>query len=294
MSAAPEKPSLARAIYTKAIAPLLPGSLALHLRFYSKHRYWPNFKRPRALMEKILWLMMHDRHPLRAVAADRCKVRQLVATQAPTCRMPAQLWVGVALTEAVWAQLPTRFVIKGNHGSQMSRIVNKAHDSLASVKAEAEAWLGLDYGAIHGEWVYDTADRLLVVEEKLEIDGAVPPDWKFICGNGRVLLVQLDIGRFVNHVRNLYDRDFQLFDGARIAFPPGPPDVPRPPQWDEAVRIAEQLAASFDLIRVDLYLIDGEVYFGELTNFPGAGWDALQPTRLDFELGRRIRLQALP
>jgi TupA-like ATPgrasp len=293
MSAAPEKPSLPRAIYTRAIAPLLPGSLALHLRFYSKHQYWPNFKQPRALMEKILWLMMHDRHPLRAIAADRCKVRGLVTARAPSCRMPTQLWVGRELGEAVWQQLPDKFVIKGNHGSQMSRIVDKAHDSLASVKAEAEAWLDMDYGAIHGEWVYDAADRLLVVEEKLEVDGQVPPDWKFICGNGRVLMVQLDIGRFANHVRNLYDRDFQLFEDARIAFPLGPSDVPRPACWDQAVAVAEQLAAPFDLIRVDLYLIGDEVYFGELTNFPGAGWDALKPTRLDFELGRHIQLQAL-
>lgn len=295
MGASTEKPSLPKAFYKKAIAPLLPASLALQLRYYSKHQYWPNFKQPRALMEKVLWLMMYDRNPLRALVADRRKVRDFVREQAPECKMPDHLWVGADFTEAVWQQLPQKFVIKGNHGSQMSRIVDKADagDTYASVKAEAQTWLDMDYGALHGEWVYDTADRILVVEQKLELNDIIPPDWKFICGNGKVLMVQLDIGRFVNHHRNLYDRDFKLYEGAAIAFPLGPKDVPKPQAWDKAVRITEQLAAQFDLIRVDLYLIGDEVYFGELTNYPGAGWDALKPTSLDFELGSRIKLQAL-
>jgi hypothetical protein len=295
MGSATEKPSLPRAIYKMAIAPLLPASLALQLRYYSKHQYWPNFKQPRALMEKVQWLMMYDRNPLRAIVADRCKVRDFVREHAPECKMPAHLWVGADFTEAVWQQLPQKFVIKGNHGSQMSRIVDKAQpgDTFASVKAEAESWLAIDYGAQFGEWVYDDAARILVVEEKLELGKIIPPDWKFICGNGKVLMVQLDIGRFVNHIRNLYDRDFKLYEGATIAFPLGPKDVPKPQCWDKAVRIAEQLSAPFDLLRVDLYLIGDDVYFGELTNYPGAGWDALKPTSLDFELGSRIQLHAL-
>lgn len=291
MGAANEKTSFVREIYKNHIAPMLPEGLALKLKFYSKHDYWPNFKQPRSLMEKIVWLLQNDRTPLRATVADRCKVRDFVKQTAPDCKMPAHLWVGPEFTRAVWDSLPDKFVIKGNHGSQMSHIVDKAKDSFETVQAETRQWLATNYEAFFGEWVYEHADRVLVVEEKLELNNIIPPDWKFICGNGRVLMVQLDIGRFVNHVRNLYDRDFKLYEGATIAFPLGP-KVDKPQAWDKAVAIAEQLAKPFDLIRVDLYLIGDEVYFGELTNYPGAGWDALKPTALDFELGSKIKLYA--
>ncbi|MBK8151396.1 MAG: hypothetical protein IPK58_25180, partial [Acidobacteria bacterium] len=51
-----------------------------------------------------------------------------------------------------------------------------------------------------------------------------------------------------------------------------------------------QLSSQFDFIRVDLYIVGDEVYFGELTNFPAAGWDAIEPTWLDFKLGTMVNL----
>lgn len=289
MGAAVEKKSLVREFYKQCVAPVLPEPLAWKLKFYSKHDYWPDLAHPRSLMEKIVWLLRNDRNPIRAVVADRCKVRDFVAEKAPECKLPRHLWVGKELTQEVWDKLPAKFVIKGNHGSQMSHIVDKSQDSYDTVKAETVQWLNTNYEDFFGEWVYACADRVLVVEEKLELNAIIPPDWKFICGNGRVLMVQLDIGRFVNHVRNLYDRDFKLYEGATIAFPLGP-KVDKPEGWEKAVAIAEKLAAPFDLIRVDLYLMGDEIYFGELTNYPGAGWDALKPTELDFELGSKIKL----
>ena len=290
MASIEDKQSLARDFYKTTIAPLLPERLRFKLRYYAKHGYWPDLDKPRSLMEKIVWLLRNDRTPLRADVADRIKVRAFVQAHAPQCKLPAHLWVGTDFTAAVWDKLPQRFVIKGNHGSQMTRIVDKTCDAYESVRDEAQAWLSVDYAAFFGEWVYEAADRTLVVEERLQFESVVPPDWKFLCGNGRVLIAQLDIGRFVNHRRNLYDREFNLFKGARIAFPVGE-YVFKPAIWDDAIKIAEQLAKPFDFIRVDLYMINDEIYFGEMTNYPGAGMDALQPTALDFELGKLVQIK---
>jgi hypothetical protein len=48
--------------------------------------------------------------------------------------------------------------------------------------------------------------------------------------------------------------------------------------------IAETLGAAFDFIRVDLYDVDGEVWFSELTPYPGAGLAGFDPA-LDRRLG---------
>ncbi|HAL96036.1 MAG TPA: hypothetical protein DCP55_09000 [Chitinophagaceae bacterium] len=39
----------------------------------------------------------------------------------------------------------------------------------------------------------------------------------------------------------------------------------------EMIRLAEMLAEGIDFVRVDFYLIDKQIYFSEITNFPLAG-----------------------
>ena len=48
--------------------------------------------------------------------------------------------------------------------------------------------------------------------------------------------------------------------------------------------VSEALGREFDFIRVDLYDVEGSVWFGELTPYPGGGLDPFDP-RLDRELG---------
>ncbi len=286
-------PSVLRTLYKRHVAPLLSESLRFKQTFLSKHGYWPDMQQPRSLIEKIAWLLRYDRNPLRAQVADRIKVREFVAKHAPECKMPAHLWVGTDLTAAIWETLPDKFVIKGNHGSQMTMMVNKSKHSLQEVRKATENWLQMDYSAVHQEWVYAHASRVLVVEELLELGSDVPPDWKFLCGNGKTLMVQLDLGRFATHRRNLYTREFVRFKDGMIAKLPGGVDVAKPVAFDRAVAIAEKLAAHFDLLRVDLYIVGNDIYFGELTNYPGAAMDALTPKSLDFAIGSQIRLDGL-
>ncbi len=47
---------------------------------------------------------------------------------------------------------------------------------------------------------------------------------------------------------------------------------------------AAAVAAGYDMLRVDCYEHDGELWFGELTPYPGAGLSRLEP-ELDAQLG---------
>jgi hypothetical protein len=53
---------------------------------------------------------------------------------------------------------------------------------------------------------------------------------------------------------------------------------------------AAKLGSGFDFIRVDLYNILGEVYFGEFTPYPGSGLCRFVPASFDTELGARWTL----
>jgi len=56
------------------------------------------------------------------------------------------------------------------------------------------------------------------------------------------------------------------------------------------IELAEILGKPFDYIRVDLYLIDNNIYFGELTNYPMSGKILFKPKSLDFEVGSKWKL----
>lgn len=41
--------------------------------------------------------------------------------------------------------------------------------------------------------------------------------------------------------------------------------IPKPENFEEMIAIAEKLAKPFPVVRVDLYNINGKIYFGEMT-----------------------------
>lgn len=275
--------------FVKRLAYLLPDPIIFYLRFLWKHRYWPNLIAPRSLTEKILWLMMWDTNPLRAEVADRIKVREFVHKRAPSCKFPEHLWVGDYLTLDIWDGLPSTFVLKANHGSQMTCIVDKQRHTFDEIVALSGKWLTKNYFLDFGEWVYLKLPRILIAEEKLDIAGNIPPDWKFFCGNGKVFLVEFISDRFGCFGENYYLPDFTLLRDVSMGYAKGP-DINEPDCFKDAIRIAEQLSAPFDFIRVDLYLADQNVYFGEMTCFPSAGLDSIKPIKYDFEFGSQIIL----
>jgi len=50
----------------------------------------------------------------------------------------------------------------------------------------------------------------------------------------------------------------------------------RPANYDLMVQVARDLSADFDFVRVDLYNVGGQVYFGELTCTPHRGYGAIR------------------
>jgi hypothetical protein len=97
-------------------------------------------------------------------------------------------------------------------------------------------------------------------------------DYKFFCINGKPVYCQVDIDRFIAHKRAICTiPDFKILDvrfGYDIA-----KNVKKPDNFDAMIKIASDLAAPFSFVRIDLYNIDGDIFFGEYTFSPGAGSD---------------------
>jgi hypothetical protein len=116
----------------------------------------------------------------------------------------------------------------------------------------------------------------------------VPDDFKFYCFGGRVALAQVDTGRFAEHTRIFYDRDwrYQAVMTQGLALTPGGAERPMPAQWTVLVETAEALAQGWDFLRVDLYNHPRGVIFGELTIYPDSGTEPFSPAAWDAQLGQ--------
>lgn len=254
--------------------------------FFLRQKRFLRLKYPQTFNEKITYIKLNLNNPLRQQVADRLGVRDYVRLRCSEIDLIKILWTGKEFTKEIYEKLPQEFVIKGNHGSRMVKVVTKAETDYHELYESVQGWMSLDYSAKGRERVYQDLDRYYVVEEKINWKGGIPPDFKFFCFDGKVEMVQVDFDRFSAHSRNLYDRAFKQLP-LRLHLENGVP-IEKPAVFEKAIQFAEELSAGFSFIRVDLYLLEDTVYFGELTNFPGNGLEIFYPRSYDYYLGDKI------
>lgn len=261
----------------------IPDKIFNKILFRLRLGYWPNFEKPSSLNEFINHIKLYSKNPLRKLVADRIKVRSFVKEKAPECELINILWSGETFTKEIYNNLPVRFVIKANHGSGMVIVVNKMNINFEEIFYETEKWKKIDYGIITRQFVYNDLPKTIIVEEFINFNSKVAPDYKFMCVNGNIEFIQIDIDRFNDHTKLFYNENFEpiILNEKNVNFF-------KPKLFNEAKNIVNQLSQDFDFIRVDLYILQNTIYFGELTNTPGNGFSKEIPTNLDLKIGEKL------
>ena len=262
-----------------------------HMRriFFEKTGYSLDLKNPLSFNQKICWKKVHDRNPLMPIVADKFLVREylhdvLGEEEAGKYLIPL-LYVTDDPHIIPFDTLPDEYIIKPNHGSGTNIIIQRGEAiGREQIIAQCKNYLKQPYGSFKHEWAYQKIKRKIVIEPLLRDDnGDLPKDYKFHVFHGTCHLIQVDQDRLTDHVRTLYDRDWNNLH-MNYKYQEGT-DIKKPETLDDMLSLVERLGRSFDYIRVDLYNIRGTVYFGELTNYPESGYGRFTPTSLDFELG---------
>lgn len=263
----------------------------LKFRYWLELDEWPNLNQPKKFTEKIQYLKLHEQTGLRKKVANRTTVREYVKEKVGSEYLIPLIGIYDVLTRKIWDSLPNQFVLKANHGSAMLRIVfDKIQEDFSEIYHQTEKWKNFNYAQFGRERVYEDIPRTIVAEELLlDSNQTIPADYKFFCFHGRVEIIQVDIDRFNNQKRKLLDRDFELID-ARILHPKFEGKIERPSNLEEAIEVAEKLSEDFNFIRVDLYLLENKIYFGELTNYPGNGFQPFQPESMEYKVGDLLQL----
>lgn len=255
----------------------------------------PNLESPIMFNDKLQWLKLNWRDPIAVKCADKFEVRRFVADRIGEEYLNELIGVWESVEEIDIGKLPDRFVLKATHGSGYNIICrDKSKMNWAVELKKLKRWLRTDYSLYGREWVYKGIRPRIICEKYLEEPNTGElRDYKIFCFNGEPKLIQVDMNRFINHKRNIYDLNWNLMD-CTIHYPNDPTaKVERPKKLEEMLQLSAKLSSGFPHVRVDFYYVEDSIVFGELTFFHGNGTKRILPVDFEVEMGNWLKLPPL-
>ena len=243
---------------------------------------------PQRYTEKIQWSKLYNTDSQRSCLSDKYEVRDWVERKIGSEYLIPLLGVWEKPVDIDFDSLPNQFVLKTNNSSATNIIVlDKSKMDRSRVKAQLEKWLSLEVGWCFFELQYLPIKPMIIAEKlmKQEDSNAELMDYKFLCFGGEPYFVWVDIDRYTNHRRAVFDLDWNKQPWVQYNYPEVDEEIPKPSCFDEMLALAKKLCEGFDHVRVDLYEINGRPYFGEMTFTNGSGFEPIYPDRFDYELG---------
>ena len=214
-------------------------------------------------------------HKLRVQCADKYRVREYVTSKGLEDILIPLYGVFDSFDQIDFDKLPNQFVVQYNFGcGQIWICKDKKSADIEKWRKQFKEWDMIEgEGLQTGEWHYAEIPHKIVITKYLDSLGAISVnDYKFHCMYGQVYgcfaaydrMVGVEHGVQFDH----YDIDWHLTDGIRPAWHPKRRDILKPQCYKRMLEIAQILSEDFPYCRVDLYEIEGRVYFGELTFTP--------------------------
>jgi hypothetical protein len=269
---------------------LLPAAVRRARLFREFHGRRASLVRPRTFTEKLNRRIALDRRALLAPTCDKLAMKEHARRAAPgLVRIPETYWCGTDVRELAEVALPTAWVLKPNHSCRRV-LTGRGAPDVEQLAARTAGWVEEQYWRHTDEWAYRRARAGLLVEEFIGVPGRVPVDLKVLTFDGVPYLVEVHTGRGADQRVRLYDPDWRPLPWT-LGYPAGADAAP-PENLEDLLKVAAAAAAGFDMLRVDLYEHDGELWFGELTPYPGSGLGRLEP-ELDALLGKAWTLPPL-
>lgn len=252
-----------------------------------------NLDNPQTYNEKIQWLKLYDRKPEYTEMVDKYEAKKYVSNIIGGEYIIPTLGIWEKFKDIEFEKLPSKFVLKATHTSGNVFICkDKEKIDYKKLKKQINKWIKRKYYYIHREWPYKNVKPRIIVEKYMEdknVDNL--KDYKLFCFHGKVetiLVCSNRRGNFKN--TDFYDRQWNLMPFVRQNHINNPEGIEKPKNLGEMLDIAEKLSKNIPFVRVDLYEINGKVYFGELTFYPSAGFEGFKPEKYDKILGDMLKL----
>lgn len=249
---------------------------------------------PKTFNEKLQWLKLYNRRPEYTKMVDKYKVREYISEKIGEEYLIPLLDVWDDSDDIDFDTLPNQFVLKCNHNSGLGMCICKDKNSLDISKVRSDLRKGLkqDYYLTGREWPYKNVPRKIIAEKYITDEtGTNLRDYKFYCFDGKAKVVGIYQDRNTDKetTGDFFDMDFNWLDFT-FNMPNAKVKPSKPNHFEKMKEIAESLSEGIPHVRVDLYLSNDKIYFGELTFFDGSGFDKIEPFEWDVKLGSWINL----
>lgn len=268
--------------------------LYLKLMYLFELHKWPNLKHPHTFNEKLQWLKLHDRKPEYTTMVDKYAVKEYVSKIIGKEYIIPTLGVWNSFDDIDFGSLPNQFVLKTTHGGGGLAVIickDKANFDMARARRILEKSLHSDIYRNFREWPYKDVPKRIIAEKYMQADNSSGlDDYKIHNFNGapKVILVCRD--RFGNNAmtESFFTDKWEHLDIRRPGHPN--PDIRRPDNLQELLRLAQTLSKGIPFVRTDFYTINGKVYFGEITFYPASGLSPFYPAKYDRMFGDWLKL----
>lgn len=280
--------------FIKSFGWVFPNSVYSNLLFLvnctrlRKPFYFIKTKRPKTFNEKINYIKFNVKNPISSIVADKHAVRKYISHKIGAEYLIPIIQVYERAEAINLDELPNKFVMKLNNGSGFNLIcTNKTHLNVHQIKSNFRKAIKTDVYLLSREWHYRAIHPKIIVEELI---GENIHDYKFFCNQNGPFMIQVDIDRFTNHKRNLYDLNWNLMP-IQIRYENASETILKPSRLNEMIEIAKTLSSEFLFSRIDLYQVRDKVLFGEITLHPGGGVEPFDSYNSDLMMGKFINLQ---
>lgn len=254
--------------------------------------YELNLDNPQTYNEKLQWLKLYDHNPIYTTMVDKYAVKDYVSSIIGEEYIIPTLGVWDKFDDIDFEALPNQFVLKCTHDSGGLVICkDKSKFDINVARKKINKSLKRNFYYYGREWPYKDVKPRIIAEKYMEDNSENLNDYKFMCFDGKVKASFVCNNRYEKNglTVTFYDTEWKRMPFERH-YPASVYEIDKSKSYKEMVRIAEQLAKKISFVRVDFYEIKGKPYFGELTFFPGSGFEEFVPKERDNLFGDWIEL----
>jgi len=254
--------------------------------FFRQVGYWPNIVKPNRIREILLKKKILSNNKFKDYV-DKYKVRKIInkIIQETNINLKMTTLIGVysSVEEIDFSQINKPCFIKANHGSDMNFFYEPGKHDITKLKQVLDNWLKIDFFNENGEMCYKGIQKKIIIEKPIFCkDGNLPDDIKVHCYFGEPSVIQIIRRRNGYLERKTFDstwskQNWFKNDDLEVSLDSIP--------TNQVLEFSKLLSQIFDYVRMDYYLVDGTLYFGEYTFFPAATYLPLTSVDVDRYLG---------
>ena len=250
-----------------------------------------DLKAPKTFCDKLNWLKLHDVHPEYTRLVDKVAVREhLKEVLGEDIALPL-LGSWEHYDDIDFDGLPERFVLKCNHDSGSVKIItDKSAMDHAELREFYESRLRQNPYTLGREYPYRDVPPRIYAEQYMVPEGDSDiNDYKFFCFDGKPEILFVATERSTDCKFDFFDMDFNHLDIVNI-HPQSGKTIPKPQNFEQMKDLAARLSQGMKFVRIDLYEINGRIWFSEYTIYHAGGFWPMSPVEWEYKLGDLIRI----